>query len=54
LDASGLRDAARLALIVSDHEAGTFRADASAALFRVAALAEIHAFMDIEDFQYGS
>jgi uncharacterized membrane protein YccC len=56
LDASGLRDAARLALIGADHEAGTFRAnrDASAALFWVAGLAETRAFKDIEDFQYGS
>jgi uncharacterized membrane protein YccC len=55
LDASGLRDAARLALIGAGHEPGTFRAnrDASAALFWVAALAETHAFKDIVDFQHG-
>ena len=55
LDASGLRDAARLAAIGADHEAGTLRAnrDASAALFWVAALAETHAFKDIQDFRHG-
>jgi len=50
LDASSLRDAARLAHVGPDRDAGTKRTDrdAAAALFWVAALAEAHPFTEIE------
>jgi hypothetical protein len=50
LDASSLRDVARLAHVGPDRDAGTIRTDrdAAASLFWMAALAEAHPFADIE------
>ena len=50
LDVPSLRNAARLAHVGPDRDAGTIRSDryAAAALFWVAALAEAHPFADIE------